>query len=211
MTIEKMNIHKALSELKVIDSRITKALSPNFITVKKHGSENIRGMSVKQVTDGMEDAYRKVNDLIARRNAIKRAVVLSNAVTKVTIAGKEYTVAEAIDMKNHGLDGVKDLHRVLLVQFKSCTDQAAHENSMLDTRADGYIKDMYGSTDMSKIGDDARKSREEFIKAQTVELVNPLDVLNEIERLEAEINAFEVEVDSALSVSNATTEIEIEY
>lgn len=212
MTTETMNVHKALSELKVIDDRIRDAINQNFVDVKKHSADNIRGMSVQQVTEYMISAYQKANDLITRRNAIKRAVVLSNATTKVTIAGKEYTIAEAIDMKNHGLDGLRELRDRLSLQFRNCSMKADRDNEQLENiRADAYIKDTFGNTDMSKAGDDAKKARKDFVTAQTVELVDPLGVLKKIEELDERINAFMVEVDSALSVSNATTEITIEY
>lgn len=212
MTTETMNVHKALSELKVIDDRIRDSVRQNFVDIKKHSADNIRGMSVQQVTDKMTSSYQKAKDLITRRNAIKRAVVLSNATTKVTIAGKEYTIAEAIDMKNHGLDGIRDLRNTLSQQFRTCSMKAEHENDQLENvRADAYIKDMFGSTDMTKAGEDAKKARKEFVASQTVELVDPLGVLAKIEELDEQINSFMVEVDSALSVSNATTEIKIEY
>ena len=213
MTTETMNIHRALSELKVIDDRIEKAiLTPDFISVKKHGSESIKGMSVQQVTEGMKSAYQKANDLIRRRNAIKRAVVQSNASTKVLVVGTEYTVAEAIDMKNHGLDGYRSLRGKLANRFRECSGYAERENTLLEnTRADVYVRDMFGNTDMTKAGEDVKKARKEFIANQTVELVDPLDIQKRIEELDEQINSFMVEVDAALSVSNATTEITVEY
>lgn len=212
MTNEKMNVHRALSELKVIDARIMKGINtPVFVEAKKHSSDNIRGESVSAVADEIKSAYVSVNDLIKRRNAIKRAVVLSNAVTKVMIAGNEYAVAEAIDMKNHGLDGYRQLLSRLSERYRVCAAAADRENDRLEERADVYIKDMFGSTNMTKAGDEIKRARADFIAAQTVELVDPLNIKNEIEKLEKLISEFMVEVDSALSVSNAITEIEISY
>lgn len=211
-TVETMSVHKALTELKTLDSRIDIAIAqPAFVAVKKHSSDNIQGLSVDKVIEGMQSAYKRANDLIARRNAIKRAVVLSNAATKVTIAGVEYTVAEAIDMKNHGLEGQKNLRDILRQQFNSCKNRADRENATIDSRADTYIKEMFGNTDMTKAGEEVKRSRKDFVTAQTVEFVDPLNVTKIIEELDDRINAFMVEVDAALSVSNATTEITIEY
>ena len=212
MVNEKMNVHKALTELKVIDARINKAITqPAFVAIKKHSAENIRGMTVKQVTDGITSSYQSAVDLIIRRNAIKRAVVLSNARTRVIIAGKEYTIAEAIDMKNNGMDGYRKLRDTLRQQLQTCTRSAERDNEMLENKADAFIKDVYGNSDMSKVGEGAKKDRKEYIAAQTVELVDPLDVLRKIEELDELINSFMIEVDSALSVSNAVTEIEVQY
>ena len=49
MTTEKMNIHKALCELKVIDSRIAKQMtSMPTVAVNEHGKQKIQGISVKE-------------------------------------------------------------------------------------------------------------------------------------------------------------------
>ena len=64
---------------------------------------------------------------------------------------------------------------------------------------------------MKNVSDDVKKVRADFIAAQTVELVDPLKVTEKIEALEGEISAFMVDVDSALSVSNAMTSISVEY
>lgn len=211
-TVETMSVHKALTELKTLDDRINSAISgPAFVAVKKHSSDNIQGMSVERVIDGMKSDYQRATDLIARRNAIKRAVVLSNASTKVKIAGVEYTVAEAIDMKNHGLDGLKFLKSTLSRQFTSCKSTADRGNDVLDARADTYIKEMFGNTDMTKASDEVKHARKDFVAAQTIEFVDPLNVTELIKELDDRINAFSVDVDAALSVSNATTNITVEY
>lgn len=44
-----------------------------------------------------------------------------------------------------------------------------------------------------------------------MELVDPINVLKQMELLNEEITAFEANVDAALSVSNALTKIEINY
>ena len=55
------------------------------------------------------------------------------------------------------------------------------------------------------------KVRADFIAAQTMEIVDPISITTELTTLEKEINDFVVEIDSALSVSNALTELEITY
>ena len=43
--------------------------------------------------------YQSIEALIKRRNAIKSAIVVSNATTKIEVAGVKMTVAEAIERK----------------------------------------------------------------------------------------------------------------
>lgn len=216
MTKETMTIHKALSELKIIDSRISKAVRDcKFATVNKHSNEKINGVLIDDYRREQENLFKSACDLINRRNAIKRAVVQSNAVAKVTINGVEYTVAEAIDMKNHGMDGRRELLRQMIQHLTAAEMSVERYNGdELQNRADAYIKNMYGNqTDLSKLTGEMRSDREKFIAQQTSEIVTPMgmDLRKTIKEFEDEINSFMVEVDAALSVSNATTTIEIEY
>lgn len=211
MTKEKMTIHKALSELKIIDDRISKAVNGvKFCEVARHSDTKIKGVAVEDWKKEVDSSYCKATDLIKRRNAIKRAVVLSNAVTKVTINGQEYTVAEAIEMKNHGIEFDVMLMNKLTGDLQTAQNTAQYNNEReLSARADSFVNAMYGGKDNKT--EEANKSREDFIKANTCEVLDPLNVREIITSLEESTTQFNTEVDSALSVSNAITEIEIEY
>ena len=213
MTTEKMTIHKALVELKTLEDRIYKAVTSNpFVISNKHSNTKISGISVSEYCKQMESAYQKARDLITRRDAIKRAVVLSNASTLVAIADKQYTVAEAIDIKNHGIGYLQNLLAKMSKDYNYAQREAdAHNGDALEGRADEYIRSLYGNTDMKSLTDEVKKVRTDFIVAQTYELLDPLKVCLEMERLEQEINEFIIDVDSSLSVSNAITEISLSY
>lgn len=210
---ETMTIHKALSELKTMEARISAAIVDcNVVVANKHSNAKISGISVQDYCARAKSKYQSAKTLIERRNAIKRAVTRSNAVTEVSIGGKTYTVAEAIDMKSKGCDYLKDLANSLQSQYNKARLVADHENGdRLDTRADEYIKSMYGGADLKNMADEINKMRETFIAAQTVELVDPINASREAEFLREEIDKFLSDVDSALSVSNALTSIEVEY
>ena len=127
-TTEKMTIHKALAELKVLDKRIVASVSTQFCVANKHSNDKISGITVSDWKDIVKANYQKVNDLIHRNEAIKRQVTLSNAITKVKIGEDEYTVAEAIWMKNHGMDAYKLLLRTLQKQYGVAKVQCEREN-----------------------------------------------------------------------------------
>lgn len=213
MTTEKMSIHQALVELKTLDKRIEAAIREGeWVVANKHSNGKIGGVDLKDFVEDVKARHQKVTSLIARAEAIKRAVVNSNAVTKVTIAGKEYTVAEAIEMKNHGIERLRNFVLRLNHDYTMAKNAADRANGTeLERRADDYVRTMIGNTDVKGMTDEVKRLRDEFIKAQTMELVDPIGVLKQIEQLNEQINAFEVNVDSALSVSNALTNIEISY
>lgn len=213
MTTEKMSVHKALCELKTLDSRIQKSIQQSvFVFTSKHANTKISGVPVGEYSKEVEAAYRSVSDLIARRDAIKRAVTLSNAMVKVVVGNKEYTVAEAIEMKNHGITHLRLLLQKLESDNQKARREADHNNGeSLEERADEYIKSLYGNVDMKGASEEIKKVRADFITAQMMEIIDPINVMTEMERLEKQINDFTVEIDSALSVSNALTELTIEY
>lgn len=213
MTTETMNVHQALTELKNLDARVFKATrEKRYVVANKHANTNIGGQPISEFCDGIKAAYQKVSDLIARRVAIKRAVTLSNATTKVMVGGVEYTVAEAIEMKNHGIEFYQVLLNKLEEDYKIATNEATSNNGgVLERRADDYIKTLYGNTDLKNASDEISKVRADFIAAQTYEIIDPISIKEEMEKLEKKINSFIIEVDSALSVSNAITEITVSY
>ena len=213
MTTEKMSIHKALAEIKVLDNRIIDAITDGTYCVSnKHSNDKIKGVTIDEYKKVMQGYYDKVNDLINRNNAIKKAVTLSNAVTKVKINGVEYTVAEAIWMKNHGIEFKEEMRDILKRQYnKAQAEIIAHNGDDLDKRAEQYVIGLYGSKE-GKIDTEAfEKTKKEFIKANQYDLVDPISILEKIEQLEEEISKFKSEVDATLSESNAVTEIEITY
>ena len=213
MTFEKMTVHKALSELKIIDDRIYKAIDEAvFCVANKHSNEKIRGIPIKEFTEQMSNGYDKSNDLIKRRDAIKRAVMKSNASTNVEVGGVEYTVAEAIEMKNHGVELLQYLLANMRDQYKEAQAEVMKNNGKdLDTRAEQYVVGIYGSKDGRVDTDDFKKAKQDFIKSNSYELVDPIHVKEKIEMLEDKISTFISDVDSALSVSNALTTVEISY
>lgn len=211
-TVEKMTIHKALCELKILDSRINNAISSaRFCLANKHSNEKVNGVIVEEYQETMKASYNKASDLIRRREAIKRAVVLSNAKTIVKIGGKEYTVAEAIEMNNHGIDLKLQLKNAMKKQYDSAMTAIISKNSVVDDKATEYVVGLFGQKESKTANEEYEKARKSYIEANTMELIDPVNILEKIEALEVEIADFTTEVDSALSVSNALTEITVEY
>ena len=210
---ETMTIHKALSELKVLNSRIANEIEDTvFLASNKHSSTKISGKPIAEFAENVRDKYKSIRSLINRRNAIKRAVVNSNAVTKVKIAGKEYTVAEAIDMKSSGMGNFSMLLNRLTRQMQTVKSVIDRENGeRLETRADDYVKSLYGSSEMKNMADDIKKVRETFVESQMLDLVDPIGAEKVMDELREYVDSFMSEVDSALSVSNALTTVEVEY
>lgn len=217
MTQEKMTIHRALAELKTMDSRIANAInSVTYTMAVKHSAEKISGVPVAEVKENIKSGYQKVQDLIARRNAMKRAVVLSNATTKVNVGGLEMTVAEAIEYKNHGVEYKHALKRKLINDHRMAQSTFdANSGEVLEKKAEQYVLSVIAAqpkdSKMSVDSDAMKTMRAEYLKNNAYDMIDPIGVMKTIEALDNEITEFETEIDACLSVSNATTVIEFEY
>lgn len=211
-----MTVHRALAELKTIDERIMKAIgSGTYVIANKHSNDKINGVTLNTFKDNMKSAYQKANDLIVRRNVMKRAVVLSNAVTKVTVGGVELTVAEAIELKNHGMEFKKNLVAIMNNQLAKAKNEIyRNSGEALEEKAEKYILAFIQAQpkDSKMTADDetVKALRKDYIERNTYDLIDPLGIEKLIEKMQNEIDEFNTEIDATLSVSNATTTIEFE-
>lgn len=210
---EVMTVHEALCTLKMLDKRIPAAIADlNPVLCNKHINTKIDGKPIEEVERRIKGEFQSVEDLIHRRHAIKRAVVKSNAVTKVVIEGETYTVAEAIEMKNHGIGFYQSLSDQIMRSYNYAKLNADRNNGdALERRADENVKTVFGNTDMKGNEAAAQEVRRKFIEDQTVDIIDPLDARGRVKELTEFITSFQTKVDSALSVSNAVTQIEVSY
>ena len=214
MIQEVMTVHKALCELKMLDKRINESImTAKFCRANKHSNVKIDGWTIEEYEAAAVSKYQSTMDMIIRRDAIKRAVVASNAATEVTIGGNRYTVADAVELRRHGLSYRRTLLQAMTLQLKRVRSTIEQKNGEELTRAaDKMVEVYYGrQTDVKAITEEMKATREKFIEDNTYELLDPIRVENRIRELDREITAFETEVDSALSVSNAVTEITVSY
>lgn len=212
MIHEKMTVHKALAELKTLNDRINTAIGESvFVRANRHNNTKIFGKTIEEFKADSAASLMSVTALIDRRNAMKRAVVLSNAVTKVEIGGVEYTVAEAIEMNNHGMENLVDLRNCLREQYSSVKRMVESENGdKLVKACENYIQATFGTKE--KINNpDIEMAQKVYMTNNTYDIVTGFDIEKVIKELTDRIDAFKAEVDSALSVSNALTVIEFDY
>ncbi len=210
---EEMNIHKGLCEVKTLTDRIEKEIEEaGFITAIKASDGKVKGVKANDWKKNEKALLDSIRTLINRKKAIKRAINQSNAQTKITVGGVEYTVAEAIYMKNEGIAEEQELVQKLKDNYKAAVDLMTRKNEEADRRAEEFAKSASGNKDKDQSNSaEIEKVRKSFYDSQVYEIVDAVNTLETIKQLEAEIDAFISEIDSALSVSNATTLIQIEY
>lgn len=208
--VKRISITEALNELKLYDAKISKAINSHKYVGAAKKSSNMLGVQTKEVFNSNAKAgYQSVTDLIKNRNKLKSLIVQSNAITEVTINDKVMTVAEAIERKN-SIQYEIDLLNTLKFQYATATSTVNAENKKVDTQIDKLLETFVGKdTDKKATKEDQAAITEPYREKNEFELVDPLNIYDEIQKLEAEIDGFNSSVNTALVLSNATTFIEI--
>ena len=211
MTTETMTIHRGLCELKVLISRINKVIDEsNFCTATKASMRKLKGVPIEDFKKDSQSALDQIKDLMARYDAIKRAISESNAKATVEIAGKSYTVAEAIYMNQYGLEFKQRLHLHMSNEYSAAIKAIEKENAQLSDRADRYIASTTSNKENMDPGS-VTELRNDYIERETMVLIDGIGIKETMNGLADEIDKFKSEVDSVLSTSNATTTITISY
>ena len=199
-----MSITQGLAELKLLDKRLRTHLHNMRWTDVSTETNRVDKEKVKSVATA---EYQSYMDLVKRRDAIKRAIVLSNARTKVKIGDWEGTVAEAIEHKS-SLSHKHELLDKMIAHLSAKKAEFDEAQNKLDNRLERLLQ--------SELGKDVKTNPETltaltntFRASNKVEFVDPLDLASKISDLNMEISTFETNVDWVLSESNGKTLIEV--
>lgn len=214
--MEKITIHRILSELKTIDDRINKEISSFKPLTVKRGNNSLVStggrlpIPEEEFVNNAKSTYQSIEDLINRKFKLKSALTKANVNTNVTIDGKEYTIIEAIEMKS-----IMDLKKSLLYRVtleinqsnKTYESTSAQVDSDFERMLSTQVANITNKSDIQKIRDGYMET---FYKQNEVKMVDPLKCSDLANSLQKEIDKFLMEIDSALSEANATTLVELE-
>ena len=210
--MREITVTEGLRELKLYDAKINKAINKANLVIAAKKSEDILkqiGKTKKEFKDEAKAEYISIKDLIENRAKLKAAIVNSNAKTKVTIDGVKMTVAEAIERKS-SIEYEQTLLKKLKSAYEKANDLVSYNNDKVDNKVDELIKTMVGkdTTKMSK--EDQDKITNGYRENNEWDIVDPIEIRKEIDKLEERIDGFLANVDVQLSLSNSTTFIKLE-
>ena len=198
-----MSISQALVELKLLKSRILKCNNGLYVTVKT----KTKVVDVADFTKVAKANLQSYKDLLNRYNIIRSRVVVSNATTRVTVAGTEYTVAEAVERKR-SIEMEKSMLGVLRSQFKTATAEIESHQKVQQERLDKLLLQELGKDSKTNV-DVVDALTETFLKNNKAEIIDPLGLQEVVTNMEKSIQDFESNVDWVLSESNGRTQITV--
>ena len=217
---EKMLVTQALDErdllVKKISDKIDKA---SFVDTIKPNEDKVYSKRIgkDEYAKEAESAYQQIVDLIERFRKIDAAIVASNAETEITTSYGKFTVAGAISLRSRlrglGTDaGEADFEGILKSKMQDEYNERVRtcdlKNSQLQNTAESMRLSILGKDSKTK-DDKPLGVVDAYVKENTTELVDPLDIKKKIESLEEKNNTLLKELDTQIKVSNATTLIEI--
>lgn len=217
---EKMLVTRALDERDLLVKKITdKIAKASFVDTIKPNEEKVyeKRIEKSEYAKEAEAAYQQIIDLINRFQKIDAAIVDSNAKTEVTTSYGTFTVAGAISLRSRlrgmdAYDGEADFEGKLQEKLRSEYNERVRfcdvKNSQLQSTAENMRLSILGRDAKAK-DDKPLGVVDAYVRENTTELVDPLDVKNKLEVLEEKRNILLSELDTQIKVSNATTFVEI--
>jgi gamma-glutamyl phosphate reductase len=207
-----MTVHEALVEIKTNIRRISSAImSTTFCFANRQNAKKVNGVDLDVFRKEVKSNFDSVLDLIRRTDAMKKAISLSNASTYVTVGDERMSVAEALYAMKDGCGDKERLIMQMTSQLTNARNLIESENGdKLDQKLENFINASYGSKDKINSSEIEALS-ETFRTNNSFVLIDPVNVSEQIKKLQAEVDKFRTNVDSALQISNATTFIEFDY
>ncbi len=212
----KMLVTQALDERDLLAKKINdKIQSATFADVIKHNEDTVynRRLSREEFRKEAESAYQQIVDLIDRYNKLEAAIVESNANTYIETSYGRFSVAGAITLRNRmrgdmKFGGLSDFETSLLIKLKKshydCIETMERKNKSLAETAEEMRLSILGRESKTK-DDKPLEVVETYIKENTMEMADPLDIVKKMEYLQERKDKLLSELETQIKVSNATT------
>lgn len=217
---ERMLVTQALDERDLLVKKIrTKIEKASFVDTMKRNEEKVYGARVpkEEFSKKAASAYQQIMDLVERFQTLDAAIVASNAATFIETSYGRLSVAGAIAMRSRlrskgtytdegDFEGF--LYNKMAREYKARLSVIEEKNRQLESTAEDMRISILGRDTKVK-EEKPLEVVEAYVRENTVELVDPLDILKKMERLAEKRDILLRELDTQIKVANATTFIEI--
>lgn len=206
-----ITLNEALAKIKLLNKKVadkTNKLKLTSYASKNSETEKKNNKLKKDFIEKGKSDLQEIQDLIKNIKEIKGKLVIANATNYVTVAGVQYTIAEAIERKN-SIQREIDLLQHISTDYHADKRYVDSINQQNQTRLDTRINTLLGNSDR-KDCKDLIDAITENAKNEEFEVVNESIVSDLIDKMQEEINDFISNVDVQLTIANSTVTIEID-
>jgi hypothetical protein len=208
--MEKLSLHRALAELKLIDKKLTKHCEgARFIGYHfKAGAVNGTNKAVEQFCTDAKASYTSYIDLLNRKIAMKAAIMKKNNEATIDLDGKKLTIADAIAMKDN-LVHYETIINSLRTQFADALRRKEQSKVQVDDTVKNMITTLFGKDQANISGAKIEELRAQAEEQNGLIIEDPLNIEKKIEELTNIRDGIITKIDYLLSEVNAITFIEI--
>ncbi len=204
----KMTVQEALNRRKTLQNKVDymSADSDDYFTY----SDGTHPLA-DELLDNMKANFQSLLHLYDNLENLKVAINHSNAVTKITVAGKEMTCADAI-AKHNAADKTLRVYRTILDSYVATENRVDAKNriALSQEAIDAHISAVCASQAKTNptLVEELTKT---FITLHTTKMYDPAKVKETLTKKINELTEFEESVHTMLTISNVSTEIEVEF
>jgi len=213
-----ITLTEALNELKLLDKKINKKLrnlssgNDRVLDVVK-GNKDECVYSRMKVQDFKNEARSNLDSILAlmkNRQELKSKLAEANAKCTVKIGSKEYSIAGAIERKK-SIQFDKDLIIILQDILEQTEHQVNSSNDRVEKDVDKLLEARLGSDAKNVNSDEINSIRETLLNPKLMKLIDPLDLKKIVSDLNTEVEEFETEVNTKLTIVNSTNTIDVDF
>lgn len=211
MATKTITVYEALQEKKLLEKRI-ESQSMNkvsFIAFAGESDETIDGISIEDIETRLKGNFDSIKHLLKNYASYTAAINQSNAITKITINNKEYTIAEAIS-RYQGIDNEIRFLQTIAAQYREINDKVRNHNTVVKdpNEVSKYINNVLGDSKKDQALIDSTTNT--YLKNHLWKVIDPNKIGDNFEKMLNDVTAFKEQIHFILTKSNAITEITIE-
>ena len=213
MSMIQMTVTQALRERKVLKDRITSAIHEGvYVSVVEGESLKPSNKAYKTANDlvsQIQGSTDKVEALIKRYNHIVDALIRSNAITTVTVAGETMTVAAAIERRNsHSMTQM--FLQTIGQQYAAVAREVDSKQRSLNVQIENRVaNNKTESMDAAQVAQLVEDSKKVLEKEYLPQIFDPSKNAENLQVRRDRAEKFSDELETQLNIINATTMIEI--
>ena len=217
---DKMLVTQALDERDLLVKKIQDKISKtDFVDTIKLNEKKVFDARItkEEYEKEIESAYQQIQDLILRYQKIDAAIVASNAKTLIQTSYGEFTVAGAISLRSRLRGtGIYDEEANFEQALKNKLERDISNKLAIVENKNKQLQSTAENMRLSILGKDTKVKDEKplevveaYVRENTTEIVDPLDVQKKIQIIQEKQDTLLKELETQIKVSNATTFIEI--
>lgn len=233
MTTEIMTITQLIAEKKKIESKILSIVGNvkdfNLILFYSKNCPFIGARSVDETKDKITEDIQSVNDLLIRWNAINKARIKANAETMVEVdefippisafSGKapqkeSISIAEAILRKKWFKDNLVPVAATIKRKYITNLSKKEKIEGDVEKKINFEIAQRFPQDANKNWSQDTlKKAKDELKQEYSIERIDPYDVIanDGVTKFCSYIESYISNIDTALSIVNAKTEVTFQY